>query len=266
MVNKSKEEDIQRKLAEQLSEKAKISPEKIQEGVTKFIRSSQESLGGTEVKPPYRRPLWYDRFLNLIQQRSINQFSLTFIKLNIVPVVSEAYKFRNGLLFLDLIDKKGNPTPKLEKLRVTGDAFTKNFAIVIWEAYSDLFKTIVVDSAIPENVINYMIERYGYSRPLAEEATALFAYFCNKAKILISSELASFRPKTERKEKEKKVRKRVEKREAEIESEYDESFATLKYNDFIFAVKKDLSAIEFARSQVNSLLDYLTDKLRKEKT
>jgi hypothetical protein len=262
----SKEEDIQRKLAEQISEKAKLPPEEIQKRVTKFIKSSQESLGGAEIKPPYRRPLWYDKFFSLIQQRTINQFSLEFIKLNIVSAVSEAYKFKNGLLFLDLIDKKGNPTSKLEKLRVTGEAFTKNLAYVINQAYADLFETVVVEKAIPESVINYMIERYGYSRPLAEEATALFIYFCDKAKIPISSELINFRLKAERKEKAKETKARWVRPETITKLEYDESFATLKFDDFIFAVKKDLAAIQFARNQVNSLLDYLTDKLSKERS
>jgi len=34
---------------------------------------------------------------------------------------------------------------------------------------------------------------------------------------------------------------------------------------FTFIVKKELSAIDFARSQINALLDYLSNKLQKEK-
>ena len=269
----SKSEEIQRKLAEQRSEKTDLSAKDIEAGVDKFIRKSRESLGGTELKPPYRRPVWYETFFNLIQQRSIAKFPLDFIKLNIIPVQSEAYKVQNGLRFLNLIDKNGNPTPELDKLRVTGDAFAQNLSDVIHKSYSDLFSTIVVDRAKPESLVNYMMQRYGYSKPLAEEATALFVYFCSKAKIQVSQELTAFHPKMEKTErsfvesKSKRVAREraIPAQEIRRDMVYDESFATLKYDEFFFAVKKELSAIEFARSQVNSLIDYLINKLRTEK-
>ena len=259
----SRAEDLQKKLAEQLSDKTRLSPEEIEEGVEKLIQRSRESLGGTELKPPYRRPVWYHRFFDLIQHKTISKFSFEFLKLNITQVKSETYKLQNGLRFLHLIDAKGNATPELEKLRVTGEAFQKNFAELIQKAYSDLFDTILVENVPPESVINFMITRYGYSQPLAEEATALFVYFCQEASIQVSQELASFRPKTERGGKKAKTKK-IAKREKAEESEYDESFATLRYDEFSFAVKKDLAAIEFARNQVNALLDYLKNKLQKD--
>ena len=260
----SRSEEYQRKLAEQLSSKTPLSPKQIEEGVDKFIRKSRESLGGTELKPPYRRPVWYEKFFKLIQQRSVVKVSLEFIKLNITSGKSEAYKLQNGLRFLGLLDLKNNPTPELEKLRMTGEAFEKNLTDVIRKAYSDLFNVVLVESADPENLVNYMIEKYGYSQPLAEEATALFVYFCDKAHIPVSIELAGFRPRTERREGRSELKGRRGSRTAE-DFKYDESFATLKFDEFTFAVKKDLSAIQFARNQVNSLLDYLVKKLQEER-
>jgi len=259
-------DDYQKKLAEQLSRKTKFSSKEIQEGVDKFIQRSRESLGGTELKPPYRRPVWYEKFFESIQKRTITKFSLEFIRLNLTSVKSEAYKLQNGLRFLNLVDLKGNPTPQLEKLRVTGEAFEKNFEEVIRKAYYDLFNTVLIESARPESLINYMIERYGYSQPLAEEAVALFVYFCKKAGIRVSADLESFRPIVERREKKGEMKKKAAKKESGKQFEYDEAFATLRFDEFSFAVKKDLSAIQFARSQVNSLLDYLTKKLQKEET
>jgi len=261
----SSRKDIEKKLAEQLSGRVDLSPEEIERGVGRFIQRSRESLGGTEIKPPYRRPTWYDTFFNLIHERTISNVSLEFIKHNIISAKSEAYKFKNGLRFLDFIDQRGNSTATLEKLRVTGEDFTRNLAEVIQKAYADLFSTIVVERAKPDSVINYMIERYGYSRPLAEEATVLFVYFCTKANISMSEELKAFRVKTEqRQKKSERVVRKIAKPESRLEPEYDESFATLKFDEFSFAVKKDLAAIKFAKSQINALLDYLTMKLSEE--
>ena len=259
------EKNLQRKLAEQLAKRVGTSAEEIEKGVRGFIEKSSESLGGAEAKPPYRRSVWYDRIFRLIHQRTIERISLEFIELNIVSARSEAYKLRNGLRFLGLIDRKGYPTPKLEKLRVTGQDFKKNLEEVIREAYSDLFQTIIVENAEPESLINFMIARYGYSRPLAEEATVLFAYFCGKGEIPISTKISSFRI-TGRRERKKAAGKRQKPEKiTEREFGYDESFATLRFDEFSFAVRKELSAIEFARKQVNSLLDYLKSKLVEEK-
>lgn len=257
--------NVQRKMAEQLAERVGTSADEIEKGVKEFIEKSSESLGGEQDKPPYRRPVWYDKFFSIIQERTIDRFSLEFIRLNIVQARSEAYKVRNGLRFLDLIDKKGYPTPKLDKLRVTGEKFKENLAKVISQAYSNLFKTVIVEKATAEAVVNFMIERYGYSRPLAEEATALFVYFCSRAGITISKELSDLKIRRRRRARAraKPARKR-EKVKAEVE--YDETFATLKFDEFSFAVKKELSSIEFARKQVNSLLDYLEKKLIKERS
>lgn len=190
-------------MAEQLAERVGTSPEEIERGVKTFIEKSSESLGGADTRPPYRRVVWYDRFFRIIQERQIDKFSLEFLRLNIAQTKSEAYKLRSGLRFLGLIDKKGNATSKLDSLRVTGEKFKNNLADVIHNAYFDLFTAIIVDTAKVENVINFMIEKYGYSKPLAEEATLLFTYFCNRSGIPISQQLSTF-----------KVRKRVSKRKA----------------------------------------------------
>lgn len=257
------ERKVQRRMAEQLAERLGTSPEQIEKGVKVFIEKSSESLGGTEAKPPYRRRIWYDKFFSIIQKRTIDRFSLEFIAHNITQTKSEAYKLRSGLRFLGLIDRKGNPTSKLDSLRVTGEKLKKNLAKVISQAYSDLFKTILVEQARVESVVNFMIERYGYSRVLAEDATSLFAYFCSKATILLSNELANFQTKKRKTKKTTPKRQMRKREEAKTKVEYDESFATLKFDEFSFAVKKDLSSIEFARKQINSLLEYLENKLRK---
>lgn len=256
------DERFQRKIAEQLAGRVGTSADEIEKGVKGFIEKSSEALGGLELKPPYRRPSWYNTFFTIIQERSIGTVSIEFIRLNIVSSTSEAYKLRAGLRFLDLIDNKGHPTNKLLSLRVTGDDFKTNLKRIVHDSYADLFKSIVVERAKPESIINFMIERYGYSRRSAEEATALFVYFCLNAEIALSKELQEFQISIRTIERPAHIRKTV-KREKTVE-EYDESFATLKSDLFSFSVKKELSAIELAREQVNSLLDYWKKRLTQQ--
>jgi len=262
--SKSPEQDerFQRKIAEQLAGRVGTSADEIEKGVKGFIEKSSEALGGLELKPPYRRPSWYNKFFTIIQERSVDTVSLEFIRLNIVSSTSEAYKLRAGLRFLGLIDSKGHPTNKLLSLRVTGDDFKRNLKRIVLDSYSDLFKSIVVERAKPESITNFMVERYGYGRRLAEEAIALFVYFCLNAEITLSKELQEFQIPIRTIERPAHVRKTT-KREKTVE-EYDESFATLKSDLFSFSVKKELSAIELAREQINSLLDYWKKRLTQQ--
>jgi len=260
--------EIQRKLAEQLAPKVGYSPEEIEKGVHQFIERSRASLGEYKGKPPYWRSSWYEDFFNILQERRIDNVSLDFIRHNIASG-SEAYKFQSGIRFLGLVNEDGSPTPDLGKLHVTGQDFKRNLAEIIRQAYSDLFDTIIIDKAKPESIVNFIIEKYGYSRPRAEDATRLFVYFCSKADIPIPQELAQFQPR--RKAEEERPTRLIRKAKIPPKDEAqlsqirrDKSFATLEFDDFIFSVKKDLHAIEFARSQVNALLDYLKKKISEE--
>jgi hypothetical protein len=262
---------IQRRFAEQVAGRVGSSPEKVEKDINKFIEESRSSLGEQKGKPPYRARQWYEDFFNLIQERTVEKVTLDFIRHNIASG-SEAYKFQAGLRFLGLINKEGHPTSKLDKLRVTGDDFKKNLAAIINQAYASLFETIVVERAKSESVVNYVIEKYGYSRPLAEDTTRLFIYFCQKAGIPVSSELIQFQS-SRREEKEKPPRKKpteiregLRSKDATRLTQADESFATLEFNEFTFSVKKDLASIEFARNQVNDLLDYLAMRLSEDKS
>lgn len=252
------EKQIQRKYAEQLAPRVNSSADDIEKEMKGFINKSSESLGGDKMKPPYRRPVWYTRFFKIIRQKNISRFTLEFLTLNITQVKSEAYKLRNGLQFLGLIDKKGFPTSKLELLRVSGEQFNNNLKEVIEGAYSDLLTTVMIDTSKPESLINFIINRYGYSEPLAEEAVALFTFFAKKAGIPLSKDLENMKPKRRKKDI---IKPKTKTRTPKTEQEDDDSFARLDFNEFSFRVKKDIASIEFARRQINSLIDYLMIQL-----
>lgn len=268
-VKREDEKDIRKKLAEQLSSRAEMKPQEIEEGVETFLRRSTDSIRVTDVKPPYRRPIWYDKFFRIIQQRSVARFTLDFITLNITSVKSEAYKFLNGLRFLHLSDENGIPTPMLDDLHVTGKVFTKNLEQVITKAYADLFETVHVQSADPESLVNYMIGRHGYSKPLAEDATSLFLYFCRIAEIPVSPELESFKPSREKEVKigigrrSSSASKNAPRREREPSiNRSDENTATINSDDYSFSVRMDLDAIDFAQQQFLAWIDYLRAQIR----
>ncbi len=245
----------------------------------KEIGRDAESLSSitveAEVKPPYRAVGWYDSFFDLLKQRKLNRIDLEFIKHNVVTDTSDARKFRLGLVFLGLIDSSGIATRKLEGLYLTGEDFRRNLEIVVRDAYASLFATIVLERARRESILNFLIENYSFSPTYAERAVQLFVHFCGKAGIPLSPELtessrkpADPEPKTPR---EALGQKRQAKQESKAQragdaadnlNRLDDSFARLEFDDFAFKVRKDPQAIEFARSQVNSLLDYLTSRVK----
>jgi len=71
----------------------------------------------------------------------------------------------------------------------------------------------------------------------------------------------SFKAKKARRETRKSKTKT---KKPNVEQEDDDSFARLDFDEFHFRVKKDIASIEFARKQINSLIDYLIKKLERK--
>jgi hypothetical protein len=142
-------------------------------------------------KPPYRTPSWYEKFFEIIQARKLDKVTLEFLKMNVASGKDE-YKVFAGLKFLGLINEDGSVTDKLEGLRLTGERFSNNLEQVIRDAYKEILDSVLLESAKPENLINFFIEKYQYSRSSAEGALEMLLYFASKARIPVSGELASF--------------------------------------------------------------------------
>jgi len=129
----------------------------------------------------------------------------------------------------------------------------------------------VLEMAKPESVVNFVIQNYGYSRSLAEEATQLFLWFCKKAGITISKDLETFdlarlKPETDRATGIRSKARRPHREEAIRTPEKDDGFIHLDTNDFSFKVRKDPHSLDFARDQVNAVLDYWLRKLTLKKS
>jgi len=205
-----------------------------------------ENLQKEKLRPPHGNSSWYETFLDLNQRQKIEKVDLDFVRLNIVSSKHE-YKVLSGLRFLGLIKGDGTATDKLASLRLIGDDFTKNFSGIIREAYKDLFSTIVVEKAKPENLINFFVQKHEMSSSAAKEATKVFVFFAKKADIPVSSELLSTelerRPQTG-KGLQKKIKSTPELAKATAAPEGTEE---LKYGDIrIWLPKGDLDSVKKA--------------------
>jgi hypothetical protein len=146
-------------------------------------------------KAPYVSITWIERFLDLNHRQVIDRVDTEFVRLNIVGSGNES-KVISALQFLHLIDESGRATQKLALLRVLGDDFRNNLKKVVTDAYSDLISTVVLEAARPENLINFFVQRYGYSPAIAKSAANLFLWFSQQAGISISEELKTLGTET----------------------------------------------------------------------
>lgn len=231
------------------------------------------------LRAPYISPSWLQKFFDINRRQKIDSVDRNFIKLHIIGSGNES-KVISALLFLQLLDNDLNATPKLASLRAMGDEFRDNLKSVIEDAYSDLVSTVILDVSKPSDLVNFFIQRYDFSQKLALDCTKLFVWLASSSNFAISQELRDFvhvhapragsttRKKTIaptkqsvlRSQKRRAYKKTIQSQDLEL----DESFATLKFDEFIFAVKRDISSIDFARRQVNEMLDYLKYRLKKE--
>jgi hypothetical protein len=162
----------------------------LSQGLAPSVEEATGKLKSKE-KPPYRTPSWYEKFFGIIQSRKLDSITLDFIRMNIASGKDE-YKFYSGLKFLGLINDDGSVTEQFGGLRLTGDQFSKNLEQTIREAYKEVFDSVVLESARAENMVNFFIEKYGFSRNTAEGAVKMLSYFASKTNIPISSELSTF--------------------------------------------------------------------------
>lgn len=142
-------------------------------------------------KPPYGSPIWYEKFLDLVQLQKPDKVDASFLNTNGIATGNEL-KVITGLRFLGLISAEGIPTDKLDSLRVVGDEFKKNLSAIVNEAYAELKSKLFVDKAKPENLVNYFVTKYGMGGRLAEKAAKVFVFLCTESGIPISQELQSW--------------------------------------------------------------------------
>jgi len=149
---------------------------------------AERKIGFPKYKAPYIPPAWLENLSDLNHRQKIDKVDPEFVRLNIRGSGNE-FKIISTFRFLGLIDEECNATSKLASLRVLGDDFKKNLTSIVKEAYHDLFSTIVLEVAKPENLINFFVQRYDYSPTLAKNALRFFIWLVSQTDIPISQEV-----------------------------------------------------------------------------
>jgi Family of unknown function (DUF5343) len=151
----------------------------------------QKTQSSGKRNPPARNTsrFWFERFLAVIQRQNPTVIDSSFLK-QIAP--SNEGKLLAQLKFLRVIDDQGRPTDLLVALNMVGQEQKKGFQQIAHEAYSDLMAEIVIEKAVPEDIVNFFIRRYSFTRDKAVYATKFFLYLAEKGSLPVSPELSTF--------------------------------------------------------------------------
>lgn len=141
--------------------------------------------------PPSRNTsrFWFERFLAVIQRQNPSIIDATFLS-QIAP--NNEGKLLAQLKFLHVIDEQGKPTQLLPMLNMIGEEQKKGFQEITRASYQDLLSEVKIEKAVPDDLVNFFIRRYAFTRDKAINAAKFFLYLSDKASIQVSQELTGF--------------------------------------------------------------------------
>ena len=166
------------------------SKEDAEQSVLMENNTKAASAGGKR-NPPARNTsrFWFERFLAVIQRQNPSIIDASFVS-QIAP--SNEGKLLAQLKFLHVVDEQGKPTQLLPLLNMVGEEQKKAFQEIAQGSYKDLFQELNLDRAVPDDLVNFFIRKYGFTRDKAVNASKFFLYLADKGSIHISEELAGF--------------------------------------------------------------------------
>jgi len=141
--------------------------------------------------PPARNTsrFWFERFLAVIQRQNPSVIDASFIS-QIAP--SNEGKLLAQLKFLHVVDDQGKPTQLLSMLNMVGDEQKRAFQEIAQESYRELFGEVKIERAVPDDLVNFFIRKYSFTRDKAVNAAKFFLYLAEKGTIPVSNELSTF--------------------------------------------------------------------------
>lgn len=164
--------------------------------VTQMEELPEQSLNEERTKssqqgkrnPPARNTsrFWFERFLSVIQRQNPSVIDSTFLS-QIAP--SNEGKLLAQLKFLHVIDEQGRPTQLLSMLNMVGEEQKKGFLEIAKSSYQDLLSEVKLERAVPDDLVNFFIRKYGFTRDKAINAVKFFLYMAEKGSIQVSQEL-----------------------------------------------------------------------------
>jgi hypothetical protein len=156
-------------------------------------KTSATSSNGLQNKrnPPARNTsrFWFERFLAVIQRQNPSVIDASFLS-QIAP--SNEGKLLAQLKYLGVIDEQGKPTKLLPMLNMVGDEQKKAFQEIAREAYRELQSEVKMEKAVSDDLVNFFIRKYAFSRDKAINASKFYLYLAEKSGNPISPELGSF--------------------------------------------------------------------------
>jgi hypothetical protein len=163
--------------------------EELQEHETVLDERKPSQVG--KRNPPARNTsrFWFERFLAVIQRQNPSIIDSTFLS-QIAP--SNEGKLLAQLKFLRVIDEQGKPTQLLPMLNMVGEEQKKAFQEIAKSSYQDLLGEVKIDKAVPDDLINFFIRRYAFTRDKAVNASKFFLYLTEKGSLPVSAELVGF--------------------------------------------------------------------------
>ncbi len=150
-----------------------------------------QSQNGSKRNPPARNTsrFWFERFLSIIQRQNPSIIDVSFVS-QIAP--SNEGKLLAQLKYLRVIDELGKPTPLLPLLNLVGEEQKKGFNEMVTQSYPELLAEVKIDKAVVDDLINFFIRKYAFTRDKAVNASKFFLYLADKASLQLSPELTSF--------------------------------------------------------------------------
>lgn len=141
--------------------------------------------------PPSRNTsrFWFERFLSVIQRQNPSVIDSTFLS-QIAP--NNEGKLLAQLKFLHVIDELGKPTQFLPLLNMVGEEQKKGFQEITRSSYQDLLNEVKIEKAVPDDLVNFFIRRYAFTRDKGISAAKFFLYLADKGSIQVSKELNEF--------------------------------------------------------------------------
>lgn len=158
--------------------------------------NSSVSLDEPVVSPGRRNPparntsrFWFERFLAVIQRQNPQTVDSVFLS-QIAP--SNEGKLLAQLKFLHVIDEQGKATKYLPMLNMVGEEQRRGFQEITRESYADLFNEVKMERAVPDDIVNFFIRKYSFTRDKAVNASKFFLYLAEKGGVDVSQDLSAF--------------------------------------------------------------------------
>lgn len=148
-----------------------------------------------KLRPSYASIGQAEEALNIFKRINPKKIDADFVVSNNLATRPNSPRILDFYRWLGVIDPTGNVRPEaITKLRMVGTE-REDFVIrSIKIGYKDLFEEVNVEQATKDDIINFFIRNYSYTKLTATFAASLFISLCRKYNIQVSESLRTKSP------------------------------------------------------------------------